>query len=111
MKTIFFLLISCTLIISCNENAGTRASAMNNDSTNSTKNISSRDRSITSSNSYSDLFLDTSMVENFLKEKKVPDSIASRIRSFYNTRNYQYAWFSSDGLTEQARGFWNLHDY
>jgi murein L,D-transpeptidase YcbB/YkuD len=51
------------------------------------------------------------MVENFLKGKKIPDSIASRIRSFYNTRNYQYAWFSSDGLTEQARGFWNLHDY
>src|SRR5215510_16448607 len=109
MKTIFFLVISCALIVSCNENAVTRTSAMGSDSTNSTKNISSRDRSINSTNSYSDLFLDTSMVENFLKEKKAPDSIASRIRSFYNTRNYQYAWFSSDGLTEQARGFWNLH--
>ena len=43
--------------------------------------------------------------------KKIADSIADRIRSFYNTRNYQYAWFSSDGLTEQARAFWNLHDY
>src|SRR5215510_7526770 len=106
MKTMFFLVISCALIVSCKENAGTRTSAMGS---NSTKNISSRDRSINSTNSYSDLFLDTSMVENFLKEKKIPDSIASRIRSFYNTRNYQYAWFSSDGLTEQARGFWNLH--
>ena len=37
--------------------------------------------------------------------------LPDRIRSFYNTRNYQYAWFSSDGLTEQARAFWNLHDY
>jgi len=33
------------------------------------------------------------------------------MRSFYNTRNYQFAWFSSDGLTEQARGFWNSYDY
>ncbi|MGN6165521.1 MAG: L,D-transpeptidase family protein, partial [Flavisolibacter sp.] len=42
---------------------------------------------------------------------KVPDSVARRIRSFYNTRNYQFAWFSGDGLTEQALAFWNLHDY
>jgi murein L,D-transpeptidase YcbB/YkuD len=50
-------------------------------------------------------------MEQFIQKKKIADSIADRIRSFYNTRNYQYAWFSSDGLTEQARGFWNLHDY
>ena len=37
--------------------------------------------------------------------------MARRIRSFYNTRNFQFAWFSSDGLTEQALAFWNLHDY
>jgi murein L,D-transpeptidase YcbB/YkuD len=50
-------------------------------------------------------------IEQFLSEKKIPDSLANRMRSFYNTRNYQFAWFSGDGLTEQARGFWNLHDY
>ena len=109
MKNIFFLVITCALIISCNDNAGMRTSAVLDDS--ATKNISSRDRSITPANSYSDLFFDTTVLENFLKEKKIPDSIGSRMRSFYNTRNYQYAWFSSDGLTEQARGFWNLHDY
>jgi murein L,D-transpeptidase YcbB/YkuD len=76
-----------------------------------TKTISSRDYSINSSNSYSDLFLDSMTMENFISQKKVPDSIANRMRSFYNTRNYQFAWFDSDGLTEQARGFWNLHDY
>ena len=75
------------------------------------KNISSRDRTINPSNSYSDLFMDSTAMEKFITEKKLPDSIANRMRSFYNTRNYQFAWFSSDGLTEQARGFWNLHDY
>jgi len=31
--------------------------------------------------------------------------------SFYNHRNYQYAWFASDGPTEQAMGFWNMYTY
>jgi hypothetical protein len=75
------------------------------------KNISERDLSITSSNSYSNLFLDTGALQKFISQNKVADSIASRLKSFYNTRNYQFAWFSSNGLTEQARGFWNLHDY
>jgi L,D-transpeptidase YcbB len=110
MKTIFFLAITCALIISCNDNAGMRTGATHIDSA-SRNNVSSRDRSITPANSYSDLFFDSTMLEKYFKEKQVPDSIASRMRSFYNTRNYEYAWFTSDGLTEQARGFWNLHDY
>ena len=75
------------------------------------RNISKRDDSITPSNSYSDLFLDTTAIQNFIKQNKIPDSTGRRLESFYNARNYQFAWFSSDGLTEQARGFWNLHDY
>ncbi|MEJ7913355.1 MAG: L,D-transpeptidase family protein [Chitinophagaceae bacterium] len=77
----------------------------------SEKKISKRDISITRANSYSDLFMDSAAVVNYLKENAIPDSVARRIRSFYNARNYQYAWFTGTGLTEQARGFWNLHDY
>ncbi len=77
----------------------------------SEKKISKRDRSITRTNSYSDLFMDSAALQIFITEKKINDTIARRMRSFYNTRNYQYAWFASNGLTEQARGFWNLHDY
>ena len=75
------------------------------------KQISSRNYSITRSNSYNDFFLDSMAVENFIADKKIPDSLADRIRSFYNTRNYQFAWFSGDGLTEQALGFWNLYNH
>ena len=50
-------------------------------------------------------------MEAYITQQKIPDSISWRIRSFYNTRNYQFAWFSSSGLTEQARAFWNLLDY
>ncbi len=75
------------------------------------KKVSKRDYSITKENAYNDLFLDTADVENFLLKNKIPDSIAARIRSFYNARNYQFAWFSSTGLTEQAFGFWSLKNY
>jgi murein L,D-transpeptidase YcbB/YkuD len=75
------------------------------------KKVSKRNYSITKENSYSDLFLDSMVMEKFFIDKGIHDTLKRRMRSFYNTRNFQYAWFSSDGLTEQARGFWNLHDY
>jgi murein L,D-transpeptidase YcbB/YkuD len=101
----FFLLIST--IISCNSQKKTDS----DESEQATKNVTKRDYSITPAIAYNDLFLDSTAVEQFITEKKLPDSLAKRIRSFYNARNYQFAWFSSDGLTEQARGFWNLHSY
>ncbi len=107
MKTILSLFFGCCLIIACSNSANNQ----NGGARKAEKNISGRDRSINPSNSYSDLFLDSMVMERFIAQKKIPDSLAGRMRSFYNTRNYQFAWFSSNGLTEQARGFWNLHDY
>ena len=95
------------LFVSCNVQDGANEQTEKKEE----KKISKRDLSINKSNSYSDLFLDSMTVEKFIADRKVPDSISRRIRSFYNTRNYQFAWFTGNGLTEQARGFWNLHDY
>jgi murein L,D-transpeptidase YcbB/YkuD len=75
------------------------------------KNISSRDNSITKANSYSNLFFDSAALADYLASNKVPDSIGNRITSFYNTRNYQFAWFTRDGFTQEAQGFWNLFDH
>jgi murein L,D-transpeptidase YcbB/YkuD len=75
------------------------------------KNVSKRDYSINKTTSYSDLFLDSNNVESYIERNKISDSFSRRMRSFYNTRNYQFAWFTSEGLTEQAFGFWNLLDY
>jgi len=109
MKVVFICaIICCSLFISCGNRADSQDDA---NQPKIEKKISSRDKGINTSNSYSDLFFDSTALENFIKQKKVDDSIAGRMRSFYNARNYQFAWFSSDGLTEQARGFWNLHDY
>src|SRR5437773_8896627 len=106
MKKIFWI-VGLSVVISSCVNESDQAT----ESSKAAKNISSRDRSINQSNSYSDLFLDSMAMEKFIKQKSVPDSIANRVRSFYNARNYQFAWFNSEGLTEDARGFWNLHDY
>src|SRR6266487_4229412 len=114
MKIFLYIVFGCSLIVACHNNGSTQNSSSSNNSNSkkeAEKNITSRDGSINPSNSYSNLFFQDNALENFIKEKKLDDSIANRMRSFYNSRNNQYAWFSSDGLTEQARGFWNLHDY
>ena len=110
MKTLFITsIISCSFFIACSNNQTDSTDPANPTVSSKTeKKISARNISIDKTNSYSDLFLDSAAVENFIAEKKADDSIAFRIRSFYSSRNYQFAWFSSNGLTEQARGFWNL---
>jgi murein L,D-transpeptidase YcbB/YkuD len=103
----FFLSVAIltTFFLACDSQEGDKKKAEID------KNVSRRNYSINRSNSYSDLFLDSLAMEKFIAENKLNDSIIRRMRSFYNTRNYQFAWFSSEGLTEQARSFWNLHEY
>ena len=110
MKTfLFYLTIACSLLSACqNSNSANEGEDEKGDVK---KGVSKRDYSITKANSYSDLFLDSTAMEKYIATKKLDDSLARRLRSFYNTRNYQFAWFTSKGLTEQARAFWNLHDY
>lgn len=69
-----------------------------------------RDNSITIKNAYSDLFLDSLKMEDFLKTAIKSDSIRLYIRNFYNSRNFAFAWFNKDGLTVQAEGFWNNYN-
>ncbi len=76
------------------------------------KKITDRDFSVTPENAYNDLILDSLAMEQYIVKRQLGDKkISLRIRSFYNARNYHYAWFSSNGLTEQARFFWNQYDY
>ena len=76
------------------------------------KKITERNYHITKENSYNDMFLDSLAMERYIINRRLGDKkIARLIRSFYNARNYQYAWFSTQGLTEQSRFFWNQYDY
>lgn len=101
----------CLFLAACNGDSDPDQEAGSSSEEKQKKNVSKRDYSITQTVSYSDLFLDSSIVETYISEKKIPDSISRRLRSFYNTRNYQFAWFTSEGFTEQALGFWNLLDH
>ncbi len=76
------------------------------------KKVTDRDLSISSGNAFNDMFLDSMAMEKYIADRHLADKkISRRIRSFYNARNYQYAWFTSSGLTEQTRFFWNQYDY
>lgn len=74
------------------------------------KTAETRDTTINESNAYSKLALDSLTLENYIKENKVKASMAAKMRNFYANRNFHFAWFSNDGLTEQARAFYNLHN-
>jgi L,D-transpeptidase YcbB len=110
MKYIFYLLLGTVLLAGC-LNSGEHTEGEESEGPAQPKNISSRDNSISKTNSYSNLFFDSAALGDYLASNKVPDSISNRIISFYNARNYQFAWFTRDGFTEEAQGFWNLFDH
>jgi len=115
MKKLLIYALFLSVTASC-QNNGNKDEADSTDEaktekSESEKKISRRDYSINSSNSYSTVFLDSAALESFIVTNKVNDTISRRMRSFYNTRNYQFAWFSGDGVTEQGRSFWNLHEH
>jgi L,D-transpeptidase YcbB len=70
-----------------------------------------RNTQINPSNAYNDLFLDSARIEKFITEQKLNDTVAGFMRDFYNARNFEFAWFDSHGLNEQALAFRNLYDY
>jgi len=114
MKRIILCTTLSILLFAChnnNSNSQTATEQQDNDNGEKGKKISKRDISITKANAYNDLFLDSMAMEKFIADKKLNDTLSRRMRSFYNARNYEYAWFSSTGLTEQTRAFWNLHQY
>jgi murein L,D-transpeptidase YcbB/YkuD len=110
MKYSIILLAAVASLSACNYIAGSTDKAADSTSVNRDA-IIPRDESITKETAYSDLFLDSTVIDSFLKENKVPEPVAQGIRNFYNARNLQFAWFSSDGFTEQGRNFWSLYDY
>jgi len=112
MKKMMIGIVAVTLLSSC-----TRVGGWFGTDSDSTQTLNSeaahrakifRDESITKENAYSDLFLDSSALDNYIKQKNIPGENAQRMREFYLVRNNQFAWFTSDGPTEQARSLWSL---
>lgn len=68
------------------------------------------DTTITVKNSFSELFLDSAALTRFAHGRSLHDSMAARMRSFYNSRNYQFAWFFPTGMADYVRTFLNMQD-
>ena len=106
------VLAATICLFSCNRKKETSSSTTESESSTTTaKKVTKRNFAINKQNSYSDFFFDSSKLAAFISDNKFPDSLSSRLISFYNSRNYQFAWFSSKGMTEQGRGFWNMYKY
>jgi murein L,D-transpeptidase YcbB/YkuD len=112
MKHLMILLFAVvTVTIGCKQHKkGTNGSNNENEQSIEVA-VTPRNTSITTGNAYNDLFLDTAAVEKFITQQKLNDTIANRLRSFYNARNFEFAWFDTNGLNEQAYGFRSLYDY
>lgn len=72
--------------------------------------VAPRDTTITVQNAFSELSLDSMRLEKFILQAATSDSVTRFLRSFYNNRNYHFAWFTQEGLAEPALAFWNLHN-
>ena len=64
--------------------------------------IAVRDTTITVENSFTELFIDTTALASYITAHSLGDSLNAKLRSFYNHRNYQYAWFFPDGVAGPA---------
>jgi murein L,D-transpeptidase YcbB/YkuD len=108
-KIVYLSLLVFVLSASCNNARSNRRLWQR--SQNNQSEVSVRDYSVTKENAYNDLFLDSSAFEKFVAGYAADDSIAVNMRDFYNIRNFEFAWFDSKGLTEQALGFRSLYKY
>ena len=117
---IFYISAFVILLVSCNSDVKKEEGQKGNpemedvdapvQDTEEAKKVTDRNYSVTKDNAYNDMFLDSLAMERYISKRQLADKkIARRIRSFYNARNYQYAWFSTNGLTEQSRFFWNQY--
>lgn len=112
MKTRLLPLIALLAMAACNNNVSEQADNKSGDTAAAAAMaLLPRDNSITKDNSYSDLFLDSAALEQFIARQHPGNGTAMSLRSFYNSRNFQFAWFAGDGLTEQALAFRTLYDY
>ncbi|MBA4853854.1 murein L,D-transpeptidase [Emticicia sp. BO119] len=63
------------------------------------------DSSIYSSQNFTDILLDSVVVNNFFKSFAAEDTVREEVKEFYARRSYQSAWFSKNGLNNAAQNF------
>ncbi len=96
-KIILILLLSFCLYQSCHNGKKKR-------------NPITRDTTITNITSFNTLFLDSTQLNGFITSHTLYRTFAQQFNDFYSHRNYEFAWFDSTGMTEQAHNFINLQN-
>lgn len=69
-----------------------------------------RDTTITVTTAFNELFIDSTYLDSFLLSKHPYQNYTKQYKDFYTGRNYEFAWFDSSGLAEQAHNFYNLQN-
>jgi L,D-transpeptidase YcbB len=100
MKKVVFYIFSILFLISCNN---AKKEAEQDVFTNT---------GIYSKQSFTDLVLTESDLAAFFKTFPEYEKISTEVYQYYSNREYQYAWFNSDGMTLAVSNFQNqLHNY
>ncbi|MFP5040573.1 L,D-transpeptidase family protein [Parasediminibacterium sp. JCM 36343] len=94
-KSGLFILLFSLLLVGC-KHCGRKKAA--------------KDSSITTKNAYNNLFLDSSSLENFIGKHEELEKYRDEFFDFYTHRNFEYAWFDTSGMIEQAHSFYNLQN-
>ncbi|HTN36840.1 MAG TPA: L,D-transpeptidase family protein [Arachidicoccus sp.] len=66
------------------------------------------DQTITPQTSYNNLFLDSNAIRSFIAKDSIYKPFEEMFINFYRHRNFEFAWFDTSGLVEQAYNFINL---
>jgi len=100
VKKLSIIILVCFLAVSCNKKKQQLPEVVK------------RDTTITVENSFTELFIDTTALGKFVQSHQTQDSLSNKMYSFYNHRNYQFAWFFPDGMAEFVPAFLSLqNDY
>ena len=97
IKTLLILLFTLLLMQDC-KNSGRK------------RGLAQRDKSITKRTSFNNLFFDSTAIDKFIVAHSEYESFIEQFRDFYSHRNYEFAWFDSAGIAEQAKNFINLQN-
>lgn len=101
-NSILFFLLLVYGMPSCNDSSGKTPAVP----------VTPLDTTITTKNAFTTLKLDSQVVSLYIDLSQMADTTKQLMHNFYNSRNYQYAWFNEEGLSEHAGMLWNLYqDY
>src|SRR5690606_21860473 len=68
-----------------------------------------RDTTITQANAFTNLFLDSALVADYIEQAQLEDSLSLLIQYFYNSVSHQMASFTEDGAAQQTQALYTRH--